>query len=229
MTDNALPVKLTPQPLVSAAVQIQVSSSLADAELFGALSDGLSEFFPRVEEVSSTADGSTILRRSGDEFVVDIGSGVLTFDCPDEYVGWVCYMSFLSKVLPQLLSRIEHAGFVRAALRYISFFPGEQAVSEVLRVDVTLPSEVGTGRTWFRRAFSLDDTDVELTAADGVAVEENAQSGVLLDLRVTANAVETESTDDLLQIVDSLHSVEKRLFFQLLQRQTLATLNPEYS
>ena len=130
----SLPLKITPEPIVDALVEIRFVSSTHANAVFGILFNILKTEFPKVEslpilqipESVRIADANLKFKPhykvSNENFVVQIGPDLLSISSFPKYAGWDSFSDKIFQILDVLNSTDIVDSIIRLGLRYVNFF-----------------------------------------------------------------------------------------------------------
>jgi len=234
---------ISPDPVVSAVVELRFESTLPKPAIYGVLYSALRGDYGQQtslpimqlpEEVRLKAPNFRFkpwYHLSGDGLTVQIGPDVLAVncDCSGSYMGWGNFWPLIQQVLARVKDTDVVTEIARIGIRYISFFEdidifdnlkltiqrdGEPFVSGATTF-VTLIEDAG-----FSQRLALQN-DAQLNAPSG------AKTGSTVDID-TFSMEQRPSFDGIEEVIEAGHRQEKQLFFSLLRDEFLETLNPVY-
>ncbi|HYM95465.1 MAG TPA: TIGR04255 family protein, partial [Chitinophagaceae bacterium] len=126
--------------------------------------------------------------------------------------------------------------FNRIGIRYISEFANID-ILEKIKFNATLPSVKGrVVNSTYRFVFDEDKIFKNIQIASKLPVnailqetKEQVNFVSLLDVDIVRKGLNIRGNDELWYEIDSLHTLEKTTFFELLTDEFLQSLNPEYT
>ncbi len=233
-----LPIKISPNPLISSLVEIRFHSELTDADMlssvlpifskdfkpsFGKIPKELREKQP--EQFKYAPD--FIL--SNDIYSISFGKYVITFENFGEYTFWGNYFAFIKEQLAKFLSLNIVTKIERIGVRYVSILENVNNAYDVLNY---FPSLSVPGYTEIlnihRATFIRQNCTLLLQILNNSKVTKNniPKTGCIID--IDAITTSNITNDNVYSIIDKLHSEEKEFFFTLLNAEYLQQLNPQY-
>jgi len=92
---------------------------------------------------------------------------------------------------------------------------------------VSLSNNYSQEMNLFRSLLKVDEVDLLLQIARSAKVQkrEKSFSGLLIDIDASTKSIDENK---IIDIIDSLHTEQKKLFFGLLKPDFINTLNPTY-
>lgn len=235
-----IPQKISPCPIIEAAVEIRFESEMPSDAVFGVLYNDFKSEYKKIEklpilqfpEFVRTRDTSLrfqpLYKLLRDDFVLQLGPNVLAIANVNQYVGWPIF----SKKILDTMVRIEKLGIadkaVRIGIRYINFF--ELDIYENIKLKFTLSEQrLIAEQITFRCKLTLGKFVANLNILNNGNITKNNSTslmGSIIDIDTYR-----ENEIDFLNIkslLDEAHLEEKKLFFTLLKEEFLQQLNPEY-
>lgn len=236
-----IPKKITPCPIAEATVEFRFATDLKADLLFAKTYAKLETSYPNYTDLEILRLPSNILEQDinlqyqpyrkfiGDSFTIQLGARVLSVTAQAPYSGWAIFRQECEKARDILnqIGAIYH--IERLGLRYINIFESID-VFENIRIssDVSLEQPAfKQGNSYFRTLFGRDNFGCLLQVSNELVQQEQQLSASMIDIDISL------SGDYLLQgnILDSLdtaHTIEKELFFGLLHSEYLETFTCEY-
>lgn len=168
-----------------------------------------------------------------DDFIkIQFSGNILSFNLVRQYPGWSFYFSTIEKVLTLALKEGFIQAVERIGIRYISEFAGLSIFTNLKQPLIfTLPQGEGVNNT-FKSEFHGKEFSIVLNLADNIlsqVSQPNTEKISLVDVDVFCAF--TPGLNDLNNILietERLHSVEKEVFFGILDNQFIKTFLPEY-
>jgi uncharacterized protein (TIGR04255 family) len=236
-----LPLSISPCPIVEAIAEVRFETSVPEDAIFGLVYQTLKEDFPKVETLPIASlpaelrksDQNLALqplhRLEGKDLRVLVGTHSVAVGVREGYPGWVA----VSERLNSTFARIESTGLilkpVRFGLRYINFFLGD--VFPNLALSITINNEPLTGAgTHFKTVIRMHDCSLLVQVGKDIMITGQKQVGSVVDIDsfVVAPDCSEGFKVSLARFLENAHTAEKELFFNLLKREFLETLNPIY-
>jgi uncharacterized protein (TIGR04255 family) len=233
----SLPKTISPCPILDALFEIRFSTKMHPNAVFGLIYNALQADFGESEnlpilqlpEAVRAADPGFRFkphyRIFNENFVVQIGPDVLTISSYPKYAGWTV---FSNKIL-DVLDKVEKVGIIdsilRIGIRYINFFGGD--IFKDLNLKILIgENSIENKSTVFRT--EIEQTDFSSTLQIANNVNNQDRLGSILDIDTfRENGLENFFLNKA-DIIGNGHEREKELFFSLLKKDFLTTLNPVY-
>lgn len=237
-----LPKKITPCPIIEAIVQLRFIPAVLPDAVFGIIYQEFEKDFPgkveklpilQLPEPIRAVDPNLIhqpyYKLSAGNLVFQIGPRVTSLSNLKEYMGW----ENLAAKLKELFSRLQKLRVVKAVeglrFRYVNLFKDDVYNNINLRILMN-DQPLRTLRKTLRA--ELDDngfiTILQIANPATVKIKNQSTKGSVIDIDVTHPAFETDFFEDMENILEKAHNIEKKLFFSLLKTEFLNTLSPEY-
>lgn len=233
-----LPEYIEPCPIIDALVEIRFSTNTHPNAVFGLLYNSLKTDFEKVESLPILQLPEQVrindknlkykphYKISSKDYVVQIGPEVITISSFPQYLGWHEF----SKKIYDVLSKIEQPSIIdeiqRVGIRYINFFNSNIFNNITLSININ-NEPINNENTVIRTQFAHESFNSTLQIANN-AVDNNNEHGSIIDI----DTFTTEGLNDFFsnkeEIINSGHKEEKRLFYSLLKKNFLDSLNPTY-
>lgn len=238
---NKLPKEISPNPLVSSVVEIRFSTDLKTEDLIGKFYPIMGKDFPIVtysELPVKLRKSDPILRYnpdfvfSNDAYSISIGTNLLSFENIGTYHLWNNYFELIKTIILKIkqidiVKKVERVG-----VRYISLFKPEYKIKEIMKINYVLDyGAYNQTNNFLQTELVSSNFRIVLRMAENGNVKKSNQNltGLFVDIDASQSSGLPESfNDDLLSIIKRLHDEEKALFFNLLNKEFLETLNPKY-
>lgn len=236
-TNVKLPRKIEPCPIVDALLNLRFKSSINKNAVFGVIYKELIKDFPNVEDLPilqlpeniRTSDSSLkykpYYRVSNRDFVIQIGPNVITVGSYPKYKGWTEF----SKVIFDILKKLDETGVVkkveRVGLRYINFFDVDIFNNIDLEVNIrdeSIPYE----NTIIKTEIKKEEFINSLQIANNVKI--NKKSGSVIDIDTYTENNLDDFFENKKKIINSAHTIEKTMFFDLLKQEFLNTFETHH-
>lgn len=239
MTNFSLPKTITPDPIIDSVVEIRFNSPLPEDKVFGLLFNALSQYYPKYKKISNTIPvitGINIskftpdIRLENEEFTIGIGSNVVLYRCIGGYKGWQKYFSGIKRDIEMLFNEgVLGNSMERIGIRYVNYFEEIDDISKHIELTIKFSEKEDyiTQQTTYRTVLSKNNISHTLSVADKISMP-NKHKGSLIDIDSSRSNFEFSNKEDLFNIIDEIHKEEKILFFSLLKKDFLQTLNPTY-
>lgn len=241
-----LPTEISPNPLITSSVEVRFLSDKKNMELFPIVYGKFMNDLPNLNEGNIPKDIKNsdpqfqhfpdyIL--SNDKYTIGFSDKVLIFENINEYPFWANYFDFIS----QKLSAFLELGFVkqvqRIGVRYISVL-GETTFKGNRLKNIPSLSLEGYNEKFliYHTHIKVDDcvlflrigSEGKLTREKSSLSEGKTLSGTYVDIDASFTGDLSPDISHITYIIDKLHTLQKDVFFKLLNPEYLDSLNPKY-
>ena len=244
-----LPKKLNKEPLIDAVFEVRFSSKVpASVILPGLLFNSLDgektiESLPIAQLPKPLRDAdpnlrfAPVTRVTWDLFIISISDFSLSISCKYPYPGWHTFKPAITKVVGILSQSKIVAGVERYSMKYVDLLPStdnQQRVSminfKVSIADHNLEKEPFHLRIEIPREGFINAVQV-VSSAHVELQNETKKEGLIVDVDtfVTLNNVPIGSVcEELSDKLESIHLVNKAMFFDCLTPHSIESLEPIY-
>ena len=232
-----LPKKITPCPIVDSVVEIRFSSKVPASAVFGMVYNVLKKDYPTFEnlpilqipEPIRLSDPNfkykPLYKLSNRETIIQLGNDVISISQSPIYQGWEKYSTEIFKVFKTIndLGIIEDV--IRLGIRYSNFFRLD--IFDYINLNINLNNEeFKLKNTLFRSEF-IDGSWVNTLQVTNMANFNNI-NGSIVDIDTHTESELGKFFSNMEKLIGEGHESEKNLFFNLLKKDFLKSLNPEY-
>ena len=238
---KALPLRISPCPLIEAAVELRFQSELPKSAIFGVLYNALKTYLPKVDKLPLAALPTELMENdpslkykalyqlsNTQGLQAKIGFDVVALFAPQPYPGWAAFSADIAHFIQLINQTGVVATWEKQLLRYINFFDGD--VFDKVDLEIRLGEQKHqSANLALRTEFQEDDYLKILQIANNVKVSTaiGEKQGSIVDI-TCVYAKQTVLNEDCRQPLDLAHQLEKQLFFSLLKTDFLQSLNPIY-
>jgi len=235
-----LPIEISPNPLVTSTIELRFFTQAPSSDLLPVVYQAFSSLFPKFEVSNLPADVKSSNPQfkfapdymlSNENYRLSFSNSVLSFEHVSEYQFWKNYFPFVSNCYEKFFNLVKAEFIERIGVRYASVLDKTENANQVL---ISVP---GIGLEGYNQKFEhyrsiikVEKFNLLLQVFENAKAEKKDQtiSGVYID--IDASFEEKIKPDGkALEIIDQLHSEQKKLFFSLLKEDYIQTLNPKYS
>jgi len=161
-----------------------------------------------------------------------VTSNSITFNLTDKYYGWEEYFKVIKRTLGLLFENEVIGKINRIGVRYISIFEKVRIFDNIVPNISFAPFDGQSSRGQFRIEIDRDDflAIVSIVNAYPLVLENNSSdvfSVVDIDIIKAINAT-NETFAGVLDIIQRAHYEQKQMFFSLLKKEFINSLNPEF-
>jgi uncharacterized protein (TIGR04255 family) len=240
--DVRLPTSISPCPIIEAIMDIWFKTEEPPEAVIGLVYHRLIRDFPTMTKLPSAfipeiaRDANPSLAHQADYkferkgLAVLVGPKNVAVGMLGEYPNW----PKLSQEFREALQAIEDTGLrihpERFGLRYINFFSGD--IFPKLKLEFALANETLVGQgTFFKIVIPGDRCDLLLQVGKDMQFPNRPlDPGSVIDIEafVSNPAMTNGFSKAVAQFLEIAHDAEKKLFFSLVRKEFLETLNPKY-
>jgi len=246
-----IPKKINPDPVRDSIVEVRYESELPHEVLIGKFYEALKDQYhyvsrstnPNIEHKQGDHQNLINVNLSNkglfynDWIKLELEPNKIVFNYnaskSTEYIGWQKFFPQIHEILNTVFQLEEIEEITRIGVRYTSEFTGADIVPNLntdFQPKITLPP---IKSLTFRANFEDEDFNFTIMVSNELSKKNDAgedQTVSLMDIDVYYLNKEAlnESFESLVGIVDSAHTKQKDLFFNLITQDFLTTLNPEY-
>lgn len=232
------PTKITPNPLVSSTIEIRFKTEIEHSSIFklfyGKLSDALPEF------ESTTLPRDIRIKNpelkfypdyvfSNDDYSVSFNENFISFENITEYKLWENYSLSFKDILSLILESKVIDSIDRIGIRYQSKFSVENFTTILKETPSMKIDELEENFVSYTTKILSENFDLLVQLKKDITestFNSEETKGHLIDIDVSISK-DIEYTD-IVNCIESAHSLLKRTFFGLLKDDFIKTLNPEY-
>lgn len=235
-----LPVEISPNPLVTSTIELRFFTQASSIDLFPVVYQAFSSLFPKFEVSNLPSDVKSSNPQfkftpdymlSNENYRLSFSNTVLSFEHVSEYQFWRNYFPFVSSCYEKFFNLVKAEFIERIGVRYASVLDKTESANQVL-VSVPGISLSGYNQKFehYRSVIKVNGFNLLLQIFDNAKaqIKDHSISGVYIDIDASLDQ-KIEPNKKALEIIDQLHSEQKKLFFSLLKEDYIQTLNPKYS
>lgn len=237
------PTKITPDPIIDAVVELRYESAFPPDVILGMIFAQVKSKYSDFQKLPITTIPEDI--RNSDPgllfnphyqaelapFKFNVGPRVISLSNTGSYTGW---KEKYFPELKELLQHVKNAGIVkrfsRLGVRYIDFF--EMDIYGKINLAIYLNDKpLESLQSVFSAIFKNDEflTRVQVVNNAVVNVNGTEKTGSIVDTDTYFEPQGGFDFDGLNELIDKCHEGSVNFFFNLLKKEFLETLNPEYS
>ena len=239
------PIKLARDLVLFAALEVRFATKIPPDAVFGIVYQSIVERFPQsrvvrlpilqMPDAIRNVDPNLVFQPHHqldiDSRQIWIGPRVISFVAQKPYIGWQQWQGFIADLLSVCSSFDLFELVERVGLRYLNF--SEENLCLVADVDMRVGADTLSCQPMTFRTEIPEDGYVKiLNLANNAVVEVSNQrnTGSIIDIEVVklARMAGQSFMNDFEVMLGDMHSIGKKMFFDLLQNDFLDTLGPEY-
>ena len=236
---DKLPISINPCTIFEAIFEIRFESSFPGDAIFGIVYNQFKDEFQNVEQLPVLQLPAAIRSQDPnlkftphykikrDNFIIQIGPNVFSLANIKEYCGWEDF----SKTIFDTYSKLSDLNLIRqqfrTALRYINILQGIN-IFENTNLNIQLNNErLGGNQINFTAEVPYKHglSKLKLINFAEAVFENQAIKGSIVDIDTH---VKLDDFPGLEEAIECAHIAEKKLFFSLLDKNFLSSLNPIY-
>ncbi|GHS84703.1 hypothetical protein FACS1894103_5570 [Campylobacterota bacterium] len=242
-----VPQRIENSPIQEAVFEIRYASKFPGDALYGLLYDVIGGTTPsRIIDTQIRQIPPNLLENNigikyqpyynvtfDNSLTFSFGPYSMIFSSPRPYVGWDKWSNFFKAIL----SKIQEKGIVqqveRVGIRYLDIF--DDNIFEHINARLVVESDSITNiPTSFHTQFDQSDIHIILNVGNVANININgvpAQKS-LIDIDCIYdfnNSSPNEFFESYLEVLERIHTSNKKVFFGLLKQEFLDTFNPEYA
>ena len=236
-----IPTKITPCPIADSTIGIFFETDTVSDAIFGIVYNVFKNEYSQVESLPILQVPSAIREKDkklimqphykikSDKFILMIGPRGIALSIRNEYVGWNKFLPEADKVF----KKVGDLGIVKTVtklgLRYINFFDFD--IYEKIKLQVSLEEGSLIHKNLFIKTEVVSGkfiSTLQIANNATAKIHDKHFSGSIIDIDTfLAGNIDT-FFDNYIDLLIEGHEEEKKLFFNLLSPEYLATLSPEY-
>lgn len=236
---DKLPLSINPCPIMEAIFEIRFESSFPGDAIFGIVYNQFKDEFQNVEQLPILQLPAAIrvhdpnlrftphYKIKENNFIIQIGPNVFSLTIINDYCGWKVF----SKKIYETYNKLSELKLIRkqfrTALRYINILP-DINIFEKSNLCIQLNNEkLGNNQINFTTEIPYEQgaSNLRLINLAEAIFENKVIRGSIVDIDTH---VQLDKFDIFEKAIECAHTAEKRLFFSLLEKEFLSSLNPIY-
>lgn len=234
--------KITPDTIVDSVVEFRFESNVPSEAIYGLLYPQFTGDYPNIEKLPIVQIPEEIREKDPNLlfsphykaisglFQLNFGPRVISLANPKQYTGWKdSYLPRLNDLLDRLLQTGIVKRFLRVGLRYVDFF--ELDIYEHLNLKITWNEELyPTNQQTYNAIVKNNRFLTRIQIVNNVirAINDEKKLGSVIDTDTFFEPQEGFGFEDVKDIMNHGHDCAKDLFFNLLTKDFIETLKPEY-
>lgn len=235
-----LPKTISPCPIIEAVLEVRFKTSVPKSAVFGIFYNKLKEWLKsepqdlpilqipeQIRQHDNSLNFKPYYQFKKENLVVQIGPDVCLISSTNEYMGWEHFSKEIFKLLDIILDSGIIESFLRLGFRYINFF--EEEIYNSINVDINLNDKpIDYNNTVLSTSLRNNNFSSTLTISNHSIVNNRNGSIIDIDTFMDIKLSVEEFKLKYRELIEEGHSDEKKLFYQLLKKDFLTTLNPKY-
>lgn len=243
ITENRIPKEIAFSPLVDTTVEIRFNPTVHPASVLGILLEKFRGKYPQIEalpisnlpEAIRNSDPglhyAPLYKLSNDQFIIQIGSKVLTVSCANGYTGWGPFLDIIHDAFKQVSDAGVAEEVSRIGLRYINFFANGLDIFEKVNNKVCGEKSYLIGNNSLIRTEINEGGFSHILQISNFGSRHNnevEEKGSVIDIDISKTVGLENFFSSINDQATNLHDVAKKVFFGLLTQDFIDTLSPKY-
>jgi uncharacterized protein (TIGR04255 family) len=236
---TALPISIDPCPIIEAIFEIRFSSAYPGDAIFGIIYNQFKDEFQNTEPLPILQLPAAIRMQDPNlkfaphyklvskDFLIQIGPNVFSLINVKNYSGWNVFSKKIRETYEKIISLNIIEKHDRTALRYINLFQ-ELNIFDHSMLQCRLGDQIfGKDRINFTAEvpYEYGVSNLKVVNFAEIFIENKVLNGSIVDIDTQ---VATEKCSSIVDAIECAHHAEKNLFFNLLKKDFLDSLSPEY-
>ncbi|WP_446009612.1 TIGR04255 family protein [Candidatus Electrothrix sp.] len=238
------PAKITPDPIINAVVELRFNSSVPEdavlGMLFAQIKSKYNKFqklpvadFPKEVRMNDQAlQFNPYYQCEAGAYRLNVGPKVISLAISKDYPGW---KEHYFPEVKSVLSHLDQAGivdnFIRIGVRYIDFF--ENNIFDNINLSISLKEHpLDALQQTFNAIFKNKNegflTRVQVVNNITAMSDGLKKNGSIIDTDTYIENKQGFEFSGIENIINSCHELSVDFFFDLLKKEFIDTLNPEY-
>ncbi len=239
---KGLPKKISPCPIVEAIVELRFSSAVLPDAIFGIIYQVFKDEFPGeperlpilqlpdpIRSMDPALQYQPYYKLIAGNLIFQIGPRVTSLSNVKDYTGWETF----SKRIKDAFSKVEKLKIIksveRLGIRYINFFKLDIFDNINLRILMN-DSRLNTLQTTLKAEIQDDNfiNILQIANKAQATIQNEVITGSVIDIDTVSKDIGETFFGEMENLLEKGHNIEKKLFFSLLKKEFLSTLNPEF-
>ena len=233
-----IPLKISPCPIVESTIGINFEPNIVNDAVFGIIYNVIKDRFQNVEAFPILKIPDEIRKNdlilmnqahykvTNENIVILIGPRTLSLSCTKYYKGWDHFI----KEVDDLFNKIGQLGIIksvnRLGIRYINLFNFD--IFEKINMSIASDNVFMHFNNKFIKVDILNNEFTSTLQVSNNITIKNVVKGALIDIDTFTQKGLDAFFDNYKDLLIKGHNVEKEIFFSLLQKDYLESLEPEY-
>jgi uncharacterized protein (TIGR04255 family) len=237
----SLPKRISPSPLFNTTIEVRFQTKLDRIKMLQKMLTLFLDMFTDIKEGNIPNDikksepqfkyaADYIMKN--DDYMLSFGENSIAFEHISEYKLWPTYFSFIKECILRVFKSDIIDTVERCGVRYGSLMEGKYEPKEIL---IELPKIDVNGMTrklaGYQAFYYKNNNTLFLQIKPNTKLKKENENGEKNGLYIDIDASRTKElfvNESLLDVINQLHQDQKELFFGILNKEYLETLNPEY-
>jgi uncharacterized protein (TIGR04255 family) len=239
--ENKLPKTLKDSPIVEAILDFRFESNFPEEVLAGMVfaryKDEVTAPFEKlpshqIPEQIRRSDPNLrfvpLYRIVRNNILIQVGTQSISIINVEPYLGWLEFEKYIRSFIETLreINVIEKVS--RIGLRYLNFI--ECDAVDVCNVSLNNTVKYERIQINNTEVYKKQDLNIKVQIANGANLNKKSGliTGSVLDIDVFKDSLSLQMTNDILNVVEEMHVIEKEIFVSILKADYLKQLGPIY-
>jgi len=167
-----------------------------------------------------------------DSNIVHISPYMISFNIKGFYSSWTNFLNFIISLFSELNNLTSKWDLERTSMRYIDFFENTN-IFDNINISINVPSNLCAdndieekSKNFISEFKCSEDISIRMQIVNNLEIKsiESIKKGSIIDMDVFSINLEKPYKDTL----EELHNITKNSFFNILTKEFIETLDPEY-
>lgn len=230
-----LPKEITPDNIKDSIIEFRINYSLPYESVLGILLKDIlkNKIYENVSsnnELNIPKIGSRNYLFYNENIKFQLSPNSLVINCFREYITWKKFFPEIKKIIALLSSVDSDIYLNRIGLRYVSEYVNND-LSKILNFKFSFSqNDIKSNRFSFSSEFDFEGSSVILSLKNQMPYNNTENKLSHIDIDVSKRDVKISILNEnlLLDYLQEIHIQEKKIFFGLLKKEHLQSLNPKY-
>jgi len=250
LKDRKLPIKLAEQPLIDAVFEMRFLSSVPASDilpgfLFGKLpGEKKIESLPVAQVPKPLRDSdpnlqfSPITRLRWSDYVISIGDRSISIGCNYPYPGWSNFKPAIKRITGLLKEINIFQSISRYSMKYVDLILSTNVEHQIslIDMDISVAGHKIKNQEFQLRVELITDNFVNIIqiipSASAMLLNGEKRCGIIIDVDTIYNIndlnIEEVFNGSFDTELEDIHTMNKRMFFDCLNEETIKSLGPIY-
>lgn len=241
---NKIPLRLGNCPLIDALIEIRFESTIIENAIFGIIYSIIRDEYKgnvinlpilqipeQIRKNDPNLRYKPLYRTESDKYIMQIGDDMLSLSSKMPYVGWNDFSTHTITLINEIASENVISKVTRVGHRYINFFEGD--IMDKLTISKPEINDYQTNNILLRTEIQdinnfIDTVQITNSASYTPTQHLVPLTGSIIDIDSFKEYDDNYFLKNIESEINELHNCEKNMFFSLLKKDFLDSLNPIY-
>lgn len=241
-----LPNKITPCPILESRISImtKIKDDIFPDAIFGIIYNKLKTDYPNAQELPVVQIPSYIRNNDiklkyapyyqliSDDFVLQIGPRIISLINPKigkEYIGWNTMFEKIKNIIKTINKLEIFENIEKIELQYVDFFK-DINIFENIKFKMEMSDLDNFKGVNIITSLEENQFQISLNISNNINfnINNELRNGSIIEIGVLKDKLESNNYEYILDIIEKAHIEQKKIFFNILKKEYLLSLNPEY-